>query len=206
MTTASWGPKLLCGWPGLAGLWFRGQFSSLLVATGFSVLLNLALISSFLWPRSLGETFSAVAWPTVFLLWATSAAVAIRSLPDLMAVDQPPASEPDSASDTLFIQAQHEYLTGNWQAAEALLRRRLDKAARDIEARLMLATMLRHQRRLDESAQQLDVMLRLDQSIGWNFEIQRERRLLQLIAEDLQTDDSVDAQTEIPDNLPHTPT
>ncbi len=52
----NWGPVILCGWPGLPGLWYRGYASSLLVAFGFSILLNLAVISSFIWPWSLGES------------------------------------------------------------------------------------------------------------------------------------------------------
>ena len=98
-----WGPVLLCGWPGLSGLWYRGKLSSLLVAIGFSVLLNLALISTFLWPWSLGETFPVVAWPMILVIWATSAWVAYHRLTDVMSV---PVSEkvanPDQPDTCLF--------------------------------------------------------------------------------------------------------
>ena len=59
------GPLLLCGWPGFAWALVSRNTSSLLVAVGFSILLNLALVSSFLWPWSLGEIFPLVAWPMI---------------------------------------------------------------------------------------------------------------------------------------------
>lgn len=198
-----WGPFLLCGWPGLPGLWFRGQVSSLLVAIGFSILLNLALVSSFLWPWSLGETFPMVAWPMVLLIWGCSALVAYRGLPDLMAV---PTSEkvavPDRP-DTLFIQAQREYLGGHWEEAETLLLRRIQRQPRDAEARLLLATMLRHTRRLDEATNQLDDLERYDESLEWRFEIDRERHLIELIESHEETEEKLDPNDgELLDVLP----
>ena len=176
-----WGSVLLCGWPGLSGLWFRGQTSSLLVAVGFSILLNLALVSSFLWPWSLGETFPLVAWPMILVIWGTSALAAYRGLPDLMAVPTSEKVAVEERPDTLFIQAQREYLGGHWEEAESLLQRRIHRESRDMEARLLLATLLRHSRRLNEATEQLNDMQRYDESIEWSFEIDRERQLIELI-------------------------
>ncbi len=184
----NWGPVLLCGWPGLPGLWFRGYMSSLLLAVGFSILLNMALVSSFLWPWSLGETFPIFAWPVIFLIWMTSAAVAYKCLPDLMSVRKIPSQDDSQVSDTLFIHAQREYLGGHWTEAEILLRRCLSGNPRDIEARLLLATLLRHDRRLDEATEMLDEVLKFDESANWMFEIRREQMLIELIADHEQSE------------------
>lgn len=175
---AQWGPILLCGWPGLAGLWFRGHFSSLLLAIGFSVLLNVALISSFLWPWSLGEAFPAVAWPLILLVWSVSAVLAYRRLPDYLAI---PASEKvadQRSGDTLFIQAQSEYLKGHWEEAKSLLKRQLNQNHRDVEARLLLATLFRHTRQFTAASQMLREIEKFDEAYEWRFEISRERELL----------------------------
>jgi tetratricopeptide (TPR) repeat protein len=182
----NWGPVLLCSWPGLPGLWYRGQASSLFVAAGFSVLFNLALVSTFLWPWFFGETFLLVTWPILLLFWTSSACMTYKSLPDLMSVSPIPSPPQDSSSipnDTLFIQAQSEYLKGHWPEAESLLRRNLQTSPRDIEARLLLATLLRHSRRLDDASEELENLLKYDQSINWISEIRREQKLIDLIFE-----------------------
>ena len=176
-----WGPILLCGWPGLPGLWFRGQWVSLLVAIGFSVLLNLTLVSSFLWREPLGETFLAVAWPVILLVWTLSAFIAYRRLPDLMAVptSEKVASELDS--DTLFIQAQSEYLKGHWEEASGLLARQIRRNPRDVESRLLLATLFRHTRNFEKAKVELADALKFDEAIEWRMEIDRELELLDVV-------------------------
>ena len=182
------GPLILCGWPGLPGLWYRGNMSSLLIAVAFSILLNLALVSSFLWPRSLGEIFPIVAWPVILLIWVASALITYKNLPDLMSVGTKTALSDSRQSDTLFIQAQREYLGGHWSEAEALLKRCLLGSPRDIEARLLLATLLRHSRRLPEAADELNNIHKYDESANWIFEIRREQKLIELIAEHEQSE------------------
>jgi len=197
-----WGSRLLCGWPGLPGLWYRGHFSSLLLAIGFAIVLNLALITSFVWPHCLGETFPIVAWPTVLILWTVAAFVSVSTLPDVMSVATTANVSADETTDTLFIQAQHEYLSGDWQAAESLLRQRLGRFPRDVESRLLLATLLRHDRRLEQASDQLDTIQKFDESHAWDFEIRRERRLIELILEHEAAESAgVTTTTELlPDN------
>ena len=185
-----WGPVLLCGWPGLAGLWFRGRLSSLLLAVSFSLLLNVALVTSFIWPWSLGEVFPAIAWPMIFSVWGLSGIVAFRRLPDYMSI---PASEkvahPESP-DTLFIHAQSEYLKGHWDEAEAILRRRLNQAPRDVEARLLLATLFRHTRQFEAARDEHREIEKFDESFEWRFEIEQEQNLLNQIQ---QLNDPIDS-------------
>lgn len=176
-----WGPKLLCGWPGLPGLWYRGSFFSLLVAIGFSILLNVALVTSFVWPWMLGETFLAIAWPLILLVWSISAVTTYRRLPDLMSVSPSEKVADQRPPDTLFNQAQSEYLRGHWQESASLLQRLILRQPRDMEARLLLATLFRHTRQFENAKIQLDELMKFDESVEWVFEIERERELLDLI-------------------------
>lgn len=197
-----WGPLLLCGWPGLPGLWYRGQYSSLVIAIGFSILLNLTLVSSFLWRSLLGDIFPAVAWPMVFLIWGMSAFVAYHRLTDVMSAKPSEKVADPSRPDTLFIQAQSEYLGGNWDAAEALLKRQIVHEPRDIESRLMLATMFRHSRRLPAAREAILELEKFDEAFEWAFEIDRERQLIDLIEEHELDNRAVTSEDEPPDSLP----
>ena len=176
-----WGPLLLCSWPGLPGLWCKGHWSSLFAAIGFSILLNIALISSFLWKWSLGEAFPLIAWPVICLIWAATALVSYNRLTDVMAVPITEKVAVPERPDTLFIQAQHEYLKGHWGEAQTLLNRQIDQHPRDIESRLLLATLFRHSRKLDQSLQQLKEIKRFDEAVEWNFECTREEELIREI-------------------------
>ena len=181
-----WGSLLLCSWPGLPGLWYRGRWTSLLLAIGFSVLLNVALVSSFIWPWILGETFPAIAWPTLVMIWVVSTWIGQRRLPDLMAVPTGEKVAQLQPGDTLFIQAQDEYLRGHWESASGLLERQLHQHPRDVEARLMLATLMRHQRDFQQARFHLGELAKLDASVEWQFEMQQERELLERIEADVE--------------------
>jgi hypothetical protein len=205
----NWGQLLLCGWPGLAHLWLRGSYTALVWAIGFSLLLNLALVATFLWPALLGVLFSAVVWPIIFLVWLVSSWTSVNmvqklSVPPRMSSEQERTDfsaeksgiiNHDDQSDlstvvshTLFNRAQREYLKGHWTQAETLLKQRLEQAERDIEARLLLATLFRHSGKLDLAVHQLEQMRRFDDAVHWNFEIQRELQLIELIRQDQQND------------------
>ena len=206
-----WGQLLLCGWPGLAQLWLRGSYPALTGAIGFSLVLNLALISTFIWPALLGDMFPVIAWPTIFLVWlastwASSNLVEQLSAPPKMSSEQERndfsaenvrlisydnTSDLDEApSHTLFNRAQREYLKGHWIEAESLLKQRLNQAERDIEARLLLATLYRHTDKLEVASDQLDQMEKFDDSVHWKFEINRERQLIDQIREDEEQESS----------------
>lgn len=194
-----WGQLLLCGWPGLARLWLRGSYPALLLAIGYSILLNLALVSTFLWPALLGNTFPLIAWPILLTAWLVSALISFRMIGELsavppMAADQERSgfsvekggkSSSDCRSDlagvvahTLFNRAQREYLRGHWSETESLLKRQLQQSERDIEARLLLASLYRRTGRLDEALEQLNQIARFDDSVHWSFEMDRERQLI----------------------------
>ena len=184
------GQLMLCGWPGLAHLWLRGGWASLALAIGFSVLLNIALVATFAWPTLLGNTFPAVAWAIIAVIWMSSVVLSYRmigtwsALP-VMAAEVKEGEKTDflheNESDTLFNRAQGEYLKGNWQEAESLLKRQLNRNDRDVEARLLIATLYRHTRQLELARTELDSLQRFDESIHWEFEIGHEYELINQI-------------------------
>lgn len=236
-----WGQLLLCGWPGLSRLWLRGHAPSLLIAVGFSILLNLALVSTFLWPALLGETFPALAWPVIGLVWLGSLMISVKMTPiwseappmaavaerdhfathDETAVETLTVTHQDTDKDeqntdladlesadfqqsnhaaapvdnsvtakhrTLFNQAQTEYLKGHWDEAKQLLSQQIGTETRDIESRLLLATLNRRVGELDEADQQLNQIQKFDEAIHWKFEIQRESELIEREREEIESE------------------
>jgi tetratricopeptide (TPR) repeat protein len=180
---------MICLWPGLPRLWIRGDWFALATAIVFGVLLNLVLVSSFVWPELLPWSWDAIGWIIVVMIWSGSAFLGYRSLPDLR--------EPPQVDDRgLFIQAQAEYLKGHWFEAESLLRKLLRHCRRDVDALLMLATLYRHTRRYDDAAKQLDRLDRLDEAVKWRWEIDQERELLERLAASRTNDEQKSKETE----------
>lgn len=190
----NWGSRLLCLWPGLARLWLRGDGYSLALAVFYSILLNLALISSLIWPDYLGSRFLLVAWPLLASVWVISFWVSWRSLPQWLSVGQRIAAEPDNRLDTLFNVAQREYLKGNWVDARDLLERRLQLRPRDAEARLLLVGVLRQVGRLSQALEELQRLEGLDESRPWSFEINRERLRISQVLDSVTEANSDSAQ------------
>ena len=185
----NWGSALLCCWPGLPGLWYRGRWTSLILAIAFAVLLNLTIVASFIWTGIFeDDAFPAIAWPMLLLIWFASVVIARRNMPDVMSLtkfDSIATVDTESAEsiDALFIEARREYLKGHWDEAQSLLQRQLKRHSRDIESRLMLATLFRHTRQFDEATEQLNWIEKYDPAIHWKNEIARERELLRLVHE-----------------------
>jgi hypothetical protein len=163
-------------WPGLPQLWLRGEVSSLGLAIGFSALLNLAIVSTWGWTELLGLPLLLVAWCGVALIWLLSLVGGAVQLPRPGGVS---AIEPgvDPVGD-LFRAAQGEYLRGNWFEAELALNQLLERDPSDVDARLMLATLLR---RIGQSKEAVEHLSRLSKTEGaekWGLEIARQHRLL----------------------------
>lgn len=198
----NWGPLSLSLWPGLARLWMRGEWSALILAVGFSLMLNLALVSTFVWPELIGPGFSAVVWPVLGLVWLVSAWSCWQQQNELFTrqvrIDDIAASKDETVNDRLFIEAQTEYLKGNWERTQLLLERQLGRFPRDASSRLLLATMYRRTGKLGQSQLQLDELEKIDQSKPWQFEIARERELTK--AARSEEDDA--GQTDLVQDLP----
>ncbi|HMP80318.1 MAG TPA: hypothetical protein PKD54_12765 [Pirellulaceae bacterium] len=186
-----WLERSMFLWPGLHRLWRRGDRLSLVVAFGFGVLLNLALVSTLIWPAWLGTQFSSIIWPMLILIWGLSYWSVSHDTRHADNGTHSTLQRPPVTQDTLFIQAQREYLSRNWFQAERLIRRRLQLWPRDAAARLLLVGILRHSDRLDVARHELDFLAGLDDARPWEYEIQRERELIRLIEEQLSGDTSL---------------
>ena len=188
MTTHETSQRWLCLWPGLAKLWLRGDYIALLLALGFTVLFNLALLSTFVWPEWLGNSFPMIAWPIIGIVWLSNWFISGSTLDE--AVD--PGVVRGKSSDALFISAQTEYLNGNWHEAETLLVRQLRFSPRDVESRLLLATMHRHTGNYDSALKEIEQLLKFDESRRWYLEIER---LQEHVEEEMEYESTVDSET-----------
>ncbi len=160
-----------CLWPGLPQLWIAGSYSGMALAVGFALLVNLVLVSTLAWTELLNDTLSIAAWSGVTAFWLVSVWVSLRWLVQ----DIPTAA----ADEDLFREAQANYLQANWFDTEVALGRLLERQPRDIEGRLLLATLYRHTGRNDEAESQLRVLEKLDGAVKWQMEIRHERALLE---------------------------
>lgn len=182
-----------CLWPGLAQIWLRGAWSGLALAVGFSLLVNLLLVSSLVWTELVTPAVRLAGWTVVSLYWVGSVVGSwwwlSREQPELRL---------EKTVDRFRI-AQREYLRCNWLEAERLLGEILADDDRDVAAGLLLATLLRHTGRFPEAGRELARLARLDDATAWQFEIERERQLMsqhQSGAEDTDLDETPAETTE----------
>jgi uncharacterized membrane protein (DUF485 family) len=158
-------------WPGLPALWVRGRWEGLLAAVAFGVVLNFALVVALapeLLPAPLaGSATQAAAWLLVVGFWMVG-----------WWIERPravvSAATADPQDNEWFIAAQTEYLKGHYVEAEMLLDKVLSRDPADAEARLLLASIQRRTRRLDESSQSLRALAEAPTAGRWVWEIERE--------------------------------
>jgi len=158
-------------WPGAPQLWVYGSWPALALALLFTVLLNVALLGSFGWSELVGEEVRTALWLALGVIWVGSGgfSIALSRRQEDKQIDEAAAG---------FDVALDHYLKGNWVQAERELGLLLRNNARDLEARLMWATLLRHTGRLAEAEEQLELLTRLEGAEKWALEIQGERELL----------------------------
>jgi hypothetical protein len=162
-------------WPGLPQLWFEGAWSGLALAFGFGLLVNFLLLATLIWVELIAPPVLGLAWLAIGAIWVGSGIFVAWTggLRDSSAAAQ--------ARDDLFRSALGEYLKGAWFEAESLLGKLVAQDHRDVDARLMLASLLRHTRRPLEARRQLDELQRLEKAEKWQAEIDHERQLLKLV-------------------------
>jgi thioredoxin-like negative regulator of GroEL len=135
------------------------------LAVVFAGLLNAMLAVSLIWPAWLGDELRLTGWTTVGMMWLVGGWMSYRHL----SIDR------QAAHGDLFSQAVNEYLQGNYVAAESILERILRKDRRDCDARLLLVSLLRRMRRLDEAHVALQQLEQYRAADKWRPEIDRER-------------------------------
>jgi len=177
-------------WPGLPGLWLRGQVRGLLVAILFTISLNLALVATFVWPEWFPVTLVAACWLVTAVIWIVSA---WNSHNELVADSALPKNA--ASFQELLEAAQAHYLRRHWLEAETTLNALLEQQSDEqlsrsgiragtgerkwaIPARLMLAALLRRTQRWPEAQRQLDHLANLTERGKWDMEIRREQARL----------------------------
>lgn len=146
------------------------------MAIGFSMLVNLALMTSLIWSELTTSGMRTIAWILVGLVWALSATASYGWHRDRSGRQQ--------GRETPLADGLEYYLQKNWFEAERVFRRLLRRNSRDTDARLMLATLLRHTERFEEAEIQLDRLRRIEGSQKWDLEIEQEQRLLDKVKSD----------------------
>ncbi len=195
-------------WPGLSRLWVRGSWAGLAVAVGFTVLANTLLMATLVYSDWMavnvqlgGYAMLALIW---MLAWWESRADRRRDGADSSEDGQSeisPVDQREEERDQKFREMQQCYLRGDWVATEQRLLLLLKQDARDVESRLMLATLWRHQGRDEEAIRQLDRLERLEAASPWQYEIEAERKAIkknhdappeqdQVHNEDISTDET----------------
>jgi thioredoxin-like negative regulator of GroEL len=119
-------------------------------------------------------------WATVASFWLVAALASWYGLSSQI-------EENAATMDDSFRQAVGEYLKGNWFEAENLLVQLLRRDPDDVDARLKLATLLRHSGRHDEARRALRLLSRTDGTSKWKIEIQHELERLSEPTDDEQT-------------------
>ena len=159
-------------WPGLGQLWVEGAWSGLMLACGFACLLNLLLLTSLVWTEWVAPSRRAAGWVALSVFWLVSAGMSWRWRAERN------AGTAGNSEQDLFPRALGEYLKGNWYEAESLCRELVREKPRDVEAQLMLATVLRHTGRRAEARERLDDLKRMDDAAQWEWEIANEMERL----------------------------
>ncbi len=140
-----------------------------------AALLNWALLGTWVWSELIAPGVRTAVWATLGVVWAGSAVHAVIQWRRW-------GAGATRAGDGVSA-AIEPYLKGDWFEAERLLTSALRRDSRDLDARLMLATLLRHTARFDEAAQALDELARCEGAEKWELEIRRERELTSQKAE-----------------------
>ena len=165
-------------WPGLAPLWTRGSWVGLTLAVGFTALVNVLAAATFVWNEWLSRNVRWAALAALAVVWLLAWVEGRADWRRLLAersIGEGVLPDLAEQSDRWFREAQGAYLTGDWVSAEQTLLKLLKQDPRDAEARLMLATLWRHEGRTEAAAEELDRLDRLETSAEWKNEIAWER-------------------------------
>ena len=181
-----WARWITLVWPGLTQLWFSGTLWGLVIGCGFAWVVNLAVVSTFVWTELIGPWSRIGVWGLLVLVWAGSLSLSFRQL----RLRDP--AEIRAKAEDLFRRAQGEYLSGNWIGAEQLLAEILRIDRQDVDAQMLLASLLRRTGQLTEAADQLRRLEATEGSEKWQSEIERERKLLEEQLRQHATDQQTD--------------
>ena len=174
MRIARWATYL---WPGLPQLWNDGAWSGLALSIGFALLVDLLLVATLICHELLEPGVLRFGWLALGLAWVSSLVLMGWGERTRAAQIHAPGQE------DLFRRALGEYLKGSWFEAESLCRQVLVGHPRDVDARLLTATVLRRSKRYQAARHELAELERIESAARWRAEIEQEQQLLdELIA------------------------
>lgn len=164
--------RLVCLWPGLAAAWHCGNLRGLVVSVVFGWTLSVLLIASFVWQEWFSSLLVGGLWTGLGVVWLVES---VRGMWAFNAMVEPTNAKCAEA----FLEAQQEYIQGNWFDAEAILLEVVHQKPRDAEALLLLVGVLRHTRRWQPALRRLNQLEFLEAASSWRYEIQQERALIE---------------------------
>lgn len=169
-------------WPGLPWLWLRGGLMGLVLACAFAIVLDVAVITTWIWCELMEPPVVIGAWTATAVIFVAATFSAVKAFPPPLHIGR------DPAADALFATARDAYLARDWTTAEATLRTLLARAPTDGEAQLLLGTLLRRVGRLAEARNALEQLSGADSGVPWRAEIDRE--LARITHPDRSVDDA----------------
>jgi len=177
-------------WPGLPQVLQQGDMRWLPAAITAGIALSTMIVATFGWTEWLDRSTKAVVWGAGIVCWITACYISSLRLRR----QKFRAESPDR--DLQFVDAQQYYLGANWHEAEQVLGDLLQSDPRDVESRLLLATLLRRTDRESESLEQLDILERIEAAAEWRMEIDQERRLAGGVVETPNTTDETNINAD----------
>jgi hypothetical protein len=166
-----------------------GRWRGFALAVAFGLAVEAFLLAWLVWDEMFGPPAMGALGGTVVFGWILGVAANRRWLAGRR------RREFDAAAGDLFPGALAQYLQGNWFVAEQQCRDLIRLRADDAEARLLLATLLRHTGRPDEAGRELDALAKFDTAAKWRLEMADERRRLEELEE---ADEEETAEEAIP--------
>ena len=164
-------------WPGVPQLWLRGEVRGLLHAAWFACLFNGVWLATVAWPDLLGPWTLRACW---FVVIGASIFAAIWAMRHWQAWEA--GNMVTEEGEAQFEEAQTHYLSGDYFEAEAALHRIFTSGKQDVEAAILMVSILRRTKRYAQALYCIEKLLLLDNAMPWHRELLQEqgrvRRLL----------------------------
>ena len=159
---------LTLAWPGLPWLWLRGSLMGLVLALAFAVVIDAAVIVTWIWSDLVELPVAIGIWTAAATIFVVATVSAVQAFPPPLPLGR------DATSEAMFRAARDAYLARDWTAAETGLRSLLSRSPADGEAQLLLGTLLRRVGRPAEARDALEKLSRADAGLPWRSVIDRE--------------------------------
>jgi hypothetical protein len=166
--------KSIALWPGLPELWYRGDIRSLSLSLIFAVTLNMALMGTFVWTAWYPAWVIRLFWCGIVFASLFSFARARKNWDSITG-----RLATDSKANDRLIEAQRQYLQGNFFEAEAMLHRNLSQSTLDVESALLLISVLRRTRRWQQALHWIEQVMLRENSARWHRDLMLEKQKIE---------------------------